>query len=220
MTRSDPLLSRVLGAARLWARCAFAACALAASPAAAAEEPTEAEIVEELNTYLRTLSTMSGNFIQIAPNGHISEGQFAIRRPGRMRFEYSPPDPTLFVVDGFWVAVLDEKNDRSIDRFPLSETPLNLILKEDVNISKEGVIAAVQADDKEYRITATDPDGLAQGDITLIFDRDPLQLKQWVVTDALGQSTTIVLRDAEIGGPLSNELFVIPEPKRSRSRLE
>ena len=114
------------------------------------------------------------------------------------------------------MAVLDEENDRSIDRFPLSETPLNLFLKEDVNISKEGVIAAVQADEKEYRITAVDPDGLAQGDVTLIFDREPIQLKQWVVTDALGQSTTIVLRDAEVGGPLSNELFVIPEAKRRR----
>lgn len=222
MARTDLSRFRFLGRARRWgggvlfAALVCAAAAISAPKTVKAAELTDDEIVSELNTYLRTLSTMSGHFIQIAPNGRISEGQFAIRRPGRMRFEYNPPDPTLFVVDGFWVAVLDEENDRSIDRFPLSETPLNLFLKKDVNIAKEGVIAAVQADEKEYRITAIDPDGLAQGDLTLIFDREPVQLKQWVVTDALGQSTTIVLRDAEIGGPLSNELFVIPEAKRRR----
>lgn len=183
----------------------------------AARAETDQEIVDKLNTYLRTLSTMSGSFIQVAPNGRISEGKFAIRRPGRMRFEYSPPDPTLFVVDGFWVAVLDEENDRSIDRFPLSETPLNLFLKADVNLAEEGVISAIEFDEKEYRVTAVDPEGDTQGEITMIFDRSPLQLKQWVVTDAVGQTTTIVLRAAEIGGPLANSLFVIPEPARRRS---
>ena len=212
MRRTNGILSvgkmlKAIGAAAL-----IAGATLIAAPQARAE--TDAEVVAKLSAYLRQLSTMKGSFIQVAPNGRISEGEFAIRRPGRMRFEYSPPDPTLLVVDGFWAAVLDEENDRSIDRFPLSETPLNLILKEDVDLAAEGVIAAVQADTDEYRITAVDPEGEAQGDITLIFDRNPLQLKQWIVTDALGQTTTIVLRAAEIGGPINNELFVIPEPAR------
>ncbi|MEM9724082.1 MAG: outer membrane lipoprotein carrier protein LolA [Pseudomonadota bacterium] len=185
-----------------------------AAPARAADGAVEAQIVDKLSAYLRTLSTMTGDFIQIAPNGRISEGTFAIRRPGRMRFEYSPPDPTLMVVDGFWAAVLDEENDRSIDRFPLSETPLNVFLKKNVDLAAEGVIAAVSFNDREYRITAIDPEGLSQGDITMIFDREPILLRQWIVTDALGQTTTIVLRNAKIGGKVDNELFVIPEPKR------
>lgn len=188
---------------------AAALCCLTAFPAAARESDTE--VIDKLSGYLNQLSTMTGQFIQVAPNGRISEGDFAIRRPGRLRFAYSPPDPTLFIVDGFWVAVMDEKDDRSVDRFPLSETPLNLILKEKVDLAAEGVIAEVRMDDEQYRIRAVDPEGEAQGDITLIFDREPLQLKQWIVTDALGQTTTIVLRAAEIGGPVDNGLFTIPE---------
>lgn len=195
---------------------ASAALALGLGLASAARAETDDEIVSKINDYLRSLSTMSGTFIQIAPNGRISEGEFAIRRPGRMRFEYNPPDPTLLVVDGFWVALLDEKNDRSIDRFPLSETPLNLFLKEDVNLKRDGVIANVQVVEDEYRITTIDPEGEAQGELTMIFAREPLQLKQWSVRDAVERTTTIVLRAAEVGGPLSNDLFVIPEPKRSR----
>lgn len=188
-----------------------------AAPAPHALAATDAEVVDELSDYLNRLSTLAGDFIQVAPNGTISEGSFAIRRPGRMRFEYNPPDPTLLIVDGFWVAVLDEENDRSVDRFPLSETPLYLILRDRVDLGAEGVISDVTSEPDQYRIRASDPSGEAQGDLTLIFNRNPLQLKQWIVTDSLGRSTTIVLRATKEGGALDNGLFVIPEPERRRN---
>lgn len=177
---------------------------------------SDTQVIDELSAYLNQLSTMTGTFIQVAPSGRISEGDFAIRRPGRMRFAYSPPDPTIVIADGFWAAVIDEPNDRSVDRFPLSETPLYLLLKEDVDLSAEGVISEVETSADEYRVRAEDPDGDVQGDITMIFGRNPLQLKQWIVTDPQGQTTTIVLRAAEVNGPVENEWFVIPEPENRR----
>ncbi|MEL6978620.1 MAG: outer membrane lipoprotein carrier protein LolA [Pseudomonadota bacterium] len=203
-------LSRLTAAAAI----ALTAGVMLLAPFRPALAATDAEVIDELSAYLNRMSTLAGDFIQVAPNGTISEGSFAIRRPGRMRFEYNPPDPTLMIVDGFWVAVLDEENDRSVDRFPLSETPLFLILRERVDLEAEGVIQDVTVEADQYRIRASDPSGEAQGDLTLIFNRNPLGLKQWIVTDALGRSTTIVLRTTKEGGPLDNDLFAIPEPER------
>ena len=70
-----------------------------------------------ITNYLNGISTMQGTFVQIGPDGDLSEGTFYMRRPGRVRFEYNPPNPTLIVADGFWVAVTDTV-DNSFDRFP------------------------------------------------------------------------------------------------------
>lgn len=183
----------------------IAVAALAPSAACA-----EASVIDRLSEYLNSVSTMSGAFIQVAPDGSISEGKFSIRRPGRMRFEYNPPNETIVVADGFWAAVLDKKDDRSIDRFPLRETPLYFLLKDDVDLNAEGVIRDVSSEDGQHRVTAVDPSGDTQGELTMIFDADPIELKQWIVTDPQGLTTTIVLRTAEINGPVANELFVIP----------
>lgn len=199
--------------AGIWgAACAALTAAFLAVAPAPAQAQTEAQVVQKLNDYLRALTTMQGRFVQLSPNAPLMEGDFAIRRPGRMRFAYHPPNEALFIADGFWAVVLESVDDPSQDRFPLSATPLHIFLKKDVDLQRDGVIAGVQILDDQYRITAVDPDGEAQGDITLFFRREPLQLIQWTVTDPLGQTTTVVLRDAVEGGPVDINLFSIPDP--------
>ena len=58
---------------------------------------------------------MTGDFVQIDPDGVLSEGRFFLRRPGRIRFEYNAPNPALVIADGFWVGVVDSGMTRSTD---------------------------------------------------------------------------------------------------------
>ncbi|MBX2853697.1 MAG: outer membrane lipoprotein carrier protein LolA [Rhodobacteraceae bacterium] len=177
---------------------------LAASPASAQDSE-----IERINSYLNSISTLAGNFVQVAPDGIVSEGQFFMRRPGRLRFEYKRPNPTLVIADGFWVAVLD-KTVGTGDRFPLSQTPLNLLLKDDVDLNAEGAIRNVEQTEGQLRVTAVDPSDESQGDVTMVFDSNPLQLKQWIVTDPQGLTTTVALRETRANVKLEAELFVIP----------
>lgn len=174
--------------------------------------PARADATDDIlriNAYLNSISSMVGSFVQIAPDGIISEGEFFMRRPGRLRFEYKRPNPTLVIADGFWVAVLD-KNLGTGDRFPLSQTPLYLLLKDDVNLDEEGAIRRVEQTEGQLRVTAVDPSDEGQGDVTMVFDANPLQLKQWIVTDPQGLTTTIALRQTRSNVDLEPELFVIP----------
>ena len=177
---------------------------LAATPASA----NDSEIAR-INDYLNSISTLAGNFVQVAPDGIVSEGQFFMRRPGRLRFEYKRPNPTLVIADGFWVAVLD-KTVGTGDRFPLSQTPLNLLLKDDVDLNSEGAIRNVEQTEGQLRVTAVDPSDESQGDVTMVFDSNPLQLKQWIVTDPQGLTTTVALRETRANVQLEADLFVIP----------
>ena len=172
--------------------------------------PSHAADVARINSYLNGIETLRGTFVQISPDGTVTEGLFYIRRPGRMRFEYEEPNPTLVIADGFWAAVLDRRL-ATVDRYPLSETPLYLLLKENVDLSGEGAIQSVESADGQLKVTAVDPGNAGQGSITMVFDAQPLALKQWIVTDPQGLTTTIALREIQQNVRIAPELFVIPE---------
>jgi outer membrane lipoprotein-sorting protein len=182
--------------------------ALAATPAAAG--PAEdARDLARISNYLNATETLSGAFVQVDPESRVSEGDFYLRRPGRLRFEYDPPNPTLVVADGFWVGVIDQR-DGSVDRTPLSETPLELLLKERVDLRREDAVTRIERSEGQLAVTAVDPDNPGLGAITMVFSNNPLELRQWVVTDAEGRSTTVALRDTRTNVPVPNEKFVIP----------
>ena len=94
----------------------------------------EREALAAASAYLSSLENMQGDFLQVGPDGSVAEGKFYLRRPGRLRFEYEPPENLLVVADGTWVAVKDSSSPAQ--RYPLASTPLNLLLGEDVDRPK------------------------------------------------------------------------------------
>ena len=54
--------------------------------------PAQAQInradLTRITNYLNGISTMEGTFVQVGPDGDLSEGTFYMRRPGRVRFEF------------------------------------------------------------------------------------------------------------------------------------
>ena len=118
------------------------------------------------------MKTAKGRFIQVGPDGVISEGEFALKRPGKMFFDYEPPTPVKVISDGFWVAVEDEKL-QTANRYPLSETPLKILLAEKPNFNNSEYKINVQQQDDSLLIDASDPDSPEQGKITLVFTQNP-----------------------------------------------
>ena len=57
---------------------------------------------------------------------------------------------------------------------------------------------------------AQDPENPDYGSIDLVFTGDPVELRQWVINDGNGSSTTVILGDLQTGMNLRNDLFVIP----------
>ena len=163
-----------------------------------------------ISNYLNGISTLVGNFVQVGPDGDLSEGLFYMRRPGRIRFEYQPPNPSLIIADGFWVGVYDTL-DNTLDRFPLSETPLDLLLRDRVDLRKEGAIQSIERSAGQLRVRAIDPDAPDQGSITMIFNDNPLELNQWIVIDGQGLATTVALSDTQRNVKIDPNIFFIED---------
>jgi outer membrane lipoprotein-sorting protein len=164
-----------------------------------------------ISNYLNGIKTMEGNFVQIGHDGELSEGLFYLRRPGRIRFEYKPPNPALVIADGTWVGVYDTRLN-TLDRIPLGKTPLNILLQKKVNLAKDKAIRSIERSPGLMRVTAINPKEPDQGSITMVFAENPLELRQWIVIDPQGLTTTVALSETRSNIEIDPKLFFIDDP--------
>lgn len=163
-----------------------------------------------LSNYLNGLKTATGAFTQINDDGTISTGRILIKRPGRVRFEYDPPEKTLVIADGNSVGIIDPKSNAGTEAYPLRRTPLSIILARNVDLSRARMVTGHSSDDKTTTVRAQDPDNPEYGSIDLVFTGGPVELRQWVIHDGSGSQTTVILGDLSKGARLSDDSFVIP----------
>ena len=183
---------------------------IALSVAMALPAAAEKLSLAAISGYLNGMQTAQGAFTQINDDGTISTGRIYIKRPGRVRFEYDPPEATLVVADGDTLGIVDPKSNTGPEAYPLHRTPLKIILARNVDLTRERMVTGHASDGKSTTIRAQDPDNPEYGSIDLVFTADPVELRQWVINDSGGGRTTVVLGDLETGGQLANERFVIP----------
>ncbi|WP_439521716.1 LolA family protein [Marivita sp.] len=180
-----------------------------ALPAAAQQLP-----LNTLSTYLNQLTSAEASFTQINADGTISTGTLYIRRPGKVRFEYKPPEQALVMANNGAVVVFDRKLGGEPETYPLDRTPLGLILARNVDLGRANMVVAHGYDGTATTVTAQDPENPEYGSIQLKFTDNPVELRQWVITDDGGGQTTVVLGALE-RKQLANRLFNIEMERRA-----
>jgi outer membrane lipoprotein-sorting protein len=189
--------------------------ALAALLAPAAADPIP---LSDLSAYLNDMTTAEAEFTQVNADGTIATGKLYIRRPGRVRFEYAPPDSNLVLASGGQVAIFDGKSNEPPEQYPLKKTPLNLILADRVDLARARMVVGHSEDGNTTRVRAQDPENPEYGSIELVFTADPVELRQWVIRDDAGSETTVILGEMKKGGNLPTSLFNIASEAQSRDQ--
>ena len=188
-----------------------AASAFATLPSLASAQAYDPAVADALSRYLNTITTMQGGFTQQSPDGRIAEGEFFMRRPGRLRFEYFDPFPTLVVADGTWAGVIN-REAKTLNQVPLSRTPLYLLLDDDIDLVSSGSIQSIERAEGVVKANAIDPSNPGQGTISMVFSTTPVQLLKWVITDEQGRSSVISLRNVKRGMYIDPRKFLIEDP--------
>ncbi len=181
-----------------------AALLMAGLPALAGPIP-----LRDLSAYLNGIKTAQAEFTQINSDGTVSTGVVYIQRPGRVRFEYAPPDDTLVLASAGNVAIFDPKSNQPPEQYPLKRTPLNLILAARVDLGKAKMVVGHTQDGATTRVRAQDPENPEYGSIELVFTADPVALRQWVIRDDQGGETTVILGELTRGASYPTSLFSI-----------
>jgi outer membrane lipoprotein-sorting protein len=189
---------------------AFLSCLPTAPAAARTLSDADRADLDRVSAYLNSIRTLKGGFVQIGPDGQVDQGQISLVKPGRVRFQYEAPAPTLIVSDGSTVAIENIKL-KTVDRYPLSQTPLDLILSDTIDLKRNHEIVGVEHQQDTLIVKARSSNFGVHADIALTFAMPSLELRQWTVIDNQGLSTTVALRDVQTGVDLPASLFVLPD---------
>ena len=188
--------------------------------AAAAQNLSAADqaAVDRAVDYLQGLTSARGTFSETGPNGQTMRGNFYLKRPGKMRFEYTNPEGLVVVADGNNVMRYDPRLN-VFRQAPLSATPLSAFLARNINLSSGVRIDRVtRTDNGAFAIVARSSSRPNDGSITLAFAGSPMRLQQWIITDAQGQQTRTHLLTLSPASGLSNSLFTLRDPTRRPGR--
>lgn len=184
------LLSLALGAAPI-------------TPALADQIP-----LDDLSRYFAEMEEVRSDFTQINSDGTVSTGALMMHRPGRMRFEYNDQD-LLVIAGSQQLAIFDGRSNSRGEQYRLRDTPLWLILQRDVDLSRSDMVVSHSYDGTSTRVVAQDPDRPETGSLTLVFTSEPVELRQWIVTDNTGAETMVILGSLERDVTLPSRLFSI-----------
>lgn len=174
--------------------------------------------LNDISAYLNRLTTAETEFTQVNADGSIATGKLFIKRPGRVRFEYAPPDRSLVLASGGQVAIFDAKSNQPPEQYPLKRTPLNLILDEKVDLGRAKMVVGHQEVEATTHVMAQDPEHPEYGTIELVFTAAPTTLRQWIITDDLGQQTTVILGTLAEGADFKPSLFSITDEVNRRAK--
>jgi outer membrane lipoprotein-sorting protein len=180
--------------------------AMAKAPALALNGEQQAA-VRRINDYLNSFQSLKSNFSQVGSKGNLSNGVLYISKPGKLRFDYAG-NPTLIISDGRWLTMMDRNRMRG-DQFPIANTPLRLVVNQQVDLLAETDVIAIDSKDGLTTVSLQDrKESLGGGYITLIFDEKLKHLTQWTVVDSKDRHTTVQLSHIEYGGKFDPKLFV------------
>ncbi|WP_313532410.1 outer membrane lipoprotein carrier protein LolA [Shinella sp.] len=176
------------------------------SPVEASAQASAA--AQKIADHFASVKTMAGEFVQFGPRGEQTGGKFFIDRPGKIRFNYEDPSPMRVIADGRSV-VIGNRKLKTWDLYPLSKTPLNLLLGNKIDLSAK-MVRSVKEEADLTTIVLGDRNMFGDSTITMMFDPKTYDLRQWTITDAQGKDTSVMIFNVKTGIPLDDKVFAIP----------
>jgi outer membrane lipoprotein-sorting protein len=155
----------------------------------------QTELVRRVNAYFNHLKNLKGSFLQTSADNQRQRGKFYISRPGRFRFEFSPPSRVVIISDGKYVSIQD-RDLNTDDRWDLGYTPFHALLQNDVDLLRDAHILEAQQADNTIVIAFEDKSGDKASRIKLFLSAGPpVQIKAWIAKDAQGLDTRVDLTE-------------------------
>lgn len=163
---------------------------------------------QKIADHFSSVKTMMGEFVQFGPRGEQTGGKFFIERPGKLRFNFEDPSPIRVIADGNNVVVGNMKL-KTWDIYPLSKTPLSLLLASRIDLGNQ-MVRDVKQESDLTTIVLGNKTVFGDSTITMMFDSKTYDLRQWTITDAQNKDTSVMIYNVQNGVNLDDKVFIIP----------
>ena len=202
---------RILAAAALLLLGAPQGVMAASPPPPAALTPADSAELQRIAAYLDGIHTMTAHFQQAVASGGNATGWVWLARPGKMRFQYDPPNELLLLADTFYLYSWDP-DLKQMTKVGLKSTPAWFLLREPISFTDGVTVTRFEHSGNTVQVTvveSTEPDA---GSLTMVFTENPLVLRQWSVVDQQGKVTNVSLSEMQYGMALDPKLFQYHDP--------
>lgn len=172
-----------------------------------------ADEVARAEAWFNTIKTVKADFVQIASDGTSSEGRLLFRRPSQMKIIYQDNgdgNGMQLITSKIWLHV-DRPQEKLLTSYPLSETPLSLILAAKVSLRLDGYdTRIIPSSAGIMQILISKEEGKGAGQLTLEFSEKPFEFRKWIIVDAAGIKTSVTLLNLAFDEPIPNVTFKVP----------
>ena len=172
-----------------------------------------ADEVKRAEVWFNKIKSIKADFVQVASDGTSAEGKLLFRRPSQMKITYQKDDGgkgLQLITSKVWLHV-DRPDEKLLASYPLSETPLSLILAAKVSLRPDGYETRIKPSSAGVvQILVGKEDGAGAGQLTLEFSENPFQFRRWIVVDGAGIETSVTLFNLVLDTPIPNASFILP----------
>ena len=201
----------------LFARALAPVAAVSVAIAAPALAQSKGDLAQ-VERHLAASQSMTASFVQTDNRNRSLRGTMQLKRPGRIRFEYSGAN-MLLVGNGRTLTFIDyEVGQKS--SWQIAKSPLSVLLSTTPDLQR---IARVlpSNDQRVLLIRARDARRPEFGTMILAFVRAPgapggLRLEGWTAIDAQNKRTTVKLDNQRYNVAVPESAFRYDEPKKRR----
>ena len=176
-----------------------------------AQDRADLKRIEAKVNGFRTLRT---RFRQISPGGQVSHGDIFIERPGLMRIQFDRRNMVI-LTSRLWLIVIQGRHGEP-QHFPLNSTPAGILVRSKISFDRDIRVTRIHRTDGQNFVTVVRRESSRQGQMTLTFDRETLDLTGWTVVDAQGQLTQVFLSGTQLDVALAPSLFALPAGRLPR----
>lgn len=178
------------------------------------------DTLQKVEAYMNSITTMQAEFIQTHSDGSRYNGQFYLSRPGRLRFEYAPPNGDYIVADGLLVHYWDNEV-KNYSNAPIGSTLADFLLRKKIKLSGDLTVKNVKSvPDNRLLITLSQTADPQAGELSLLFDQDPLRLRRWRVIDGTNAMTEVSLYNVQTSIRIDPRKFVFKTPKGFENEMD
>ena len=172
----------------------------------------------QVETHLAAAQSMTAGFVQTDSRNRSLKGTLALKRPGRIRFDYGNAN-MLLVGNGKTLTFVDyEVGQKSA--WPISKSPLSVLLAAKPDLQR--IARVVASDDpRVLLVRARDARRPEFGTLILAFVKSGsapggLLLEGWTAIDAQNKRTTVRLDGQRYNVAVPETSFSFAEPKKRK----
>ena len=167
--------------------------------------PVFSSTKEKIISQMQLTNNLSFNFIQTIDNKN-ENGKCIIKYPKKIWCEYDNSNKKIIVSNGKSL-VIKTANKGSYYLYPLSKTPLNILLDKNYLISKIKTLESREIDGKYLNFKFFENNN----EINVFFDIKSLNLIGWQTEDIYQNLVITFISSVKINQKINNKIFILPK---------